>query len=155
MSETMRTGQVKWFNAKKGFGFISTTDGDETLDVFVHHNGIQVSTEQYKYLVQGEYVSFTLSEVEGGQHKHQATNVTGLSGGKLMCETRFENRRPRRPRRNDNDGEAEETIEEEEVKTAKPRTNRRGGGPRENQTNSQRRPRNKGAKKTQEQEQDA
>lgn len=96
MSETMRTGQVKWFNAKKGFGFISTTDGDEELDVFVHHNGIQVGTEQYKYLVQGEYVSFTLSEVEGGQHKHQATNVTGLSGGKLMCETRNEN--PRRPR---------------------------------------------------------
>lgn len=104
MSETMRTGQVKWFNAKKGFGFISTTDGDETLDVFVHHNGIQVGSEQYKYLVQGEYVSFTLTDLEEGDHKHQASNVTGLSGGKLMCEIRNENPRPPRPQRSTRGG---------------------------------------------------
>jgi cold shock CspA family protein len=100
MCDTMLMGQVKWFNNRQGFGFISYKDGmDETCDVFVHHSGIEVDTEQYKYLVQGEYVTFSMKECEG-EHKYQATGVRGVNGGKLMCETRHESARTR-PYRDD------------------------------------------------------
>ena len=80
-------GRVKWFNNKVGYGFITTCD-DEQKDVFVHHSSINVQTQQYKYLVEGEYVHFTLSESTNTEHKHLATEVSGINGGKLMCETR-------------------------------------------------------------------
>ena len=87
----MLTGRVKWFNNKSGFGFLTITDGlSSGLDVFVHHSSIKVNTEQYKYLVQGEYVEFELTETSGGVHKYQASNVKGIKGGSLMCETRRE-----------------------------------------------------------------
>ena len=93
------TGRVKWFNNKAGYGFITVTDGDKSgTDVFVHHSSIKVDDEQYKYLVQGEYVEFKLSEMNSGQHKYQVLNVSGIDGGKLMCETRNENQETREPR---------------------------------------------------------
>jgi cold shock CspA family protein len=85
------TGRVKWFNNKAGYGFITVTDGSLSgSDTFVHHSAIGVSSQQYKYLVQGEYVDFELSSTQGGAHEFQATNVAGIKGGKLMCETRHE-----------------------------------------------------------------
>lgn len=97
---TSITGRVKWFNNKAGYGFITITDGDRTgTDVFVHHTRVVVESEQYKYLVQGEYVEFELSQLEDDEkHEFQASNVRGVRGGKLMCETRNESRasRPRR-----------------------------------------------------------
>ena len=85
------TGRVKWFNNKAGYGFVTVTDGSKSgSDVFIHHSAIKVDAEQYKYLVQGEYVEFTLSTVEGGKHEFQAAEVCGIKGGKLMCETRNE-----------------------------------------------------------------
>ena len=96
------TGRVKWFNNKTGYGFITVTSRDSgkflNLDVFVHHSSIIVSGQQYKYLVQGEYVEFKLSEMNSGQHKYQVLNVSGIDGGKLMCETRNENQETREPR---------------------------------------------------------
>ena len=84
-------GRVKWFNNKAGYGFITITDGDrKDADIFVHHSSIQVENQQYKYLVQGEYVEFKLFEISTGKHEVQATNVAGVKGGKLMCETRHE-----------------------------------------------------------------
>jgi len=84
-------GCVKWFNNKAGYGFISLIDGvDVGKEIFVHHSGIGVNEQQYKYLVQGEYVEFVLSSTQGGQHEFQAINVTGIKGGKLMCETIYE-----------------------------------------------------------------
>jgi CspA family cold shock protein len=82
-------GRVKWFNNKAGYGFITVTDGLKSgSDVFVHHSSIKVDSEQYKYLVQGEYVEFCLSETMTETHEFQAGEVSGIKGGKLMCETR-------------------------------------------------------------------
>jgi len=84
-------GCVKWFNNKAGYGFITVSDGDRAgSDVFVHHSGVMVGNEQYKYLVQGEYVGFKLDHTPGGKHEYQAGEVSGINGGKLMCETRRE-----------------------------------------------------------------
>ena len=60
-------GNVKWFNAQKGYGFITTEDGK---DVFVHYSGIEQSG--FKSLEEGEKVEFDLTQ---GQKGDQAVNV--------------------------------------------------------------------------------
>jgi cold shock CspA family protein len=85
------TGRVKWFNNKAGYGFVTVTDGSKSgSDVFVHHSAIKVASEQYKYLVQGEYIEFSLSDTKTSDHEYQAGEVSGIKGGKLMCETRMD-----------------------------------------------------------------
>ena len=85
------TGRVKWFNNKAGYGFITITDGEKNgSDIFVHHSNIDVDKEQYKYLVQGEYVEFQLQKMSSGNHEYQATGVCGIKNGQLMCETRHQ-----------------------------------------------------------------
>ena len=86
-------GQVKWFNSKAGYGFITMkNESNEDVDIFTHYSTVKVVDSQYKYLVQGEYVEFELTESTNENHKYQATNVTGIQNGKLMCETRQQNR---------------------------------------------------------------
>ena len=98
------TGRVKWFNNRAGFGFVTVLEGDKKdEDVFVHHSGIVVNSEQYKYLVQGEYVSFVLRESDNSDHPYQAGDVRGVYSAWLMCETRNANRSSRTE-----DGEADE-----------------------------------------------
>ena len=65
-------GTVKWFNEKKGFGFISEEVG---RDIFVHHSAI--AGEGFHTLKEGETVEY---EVEGGQKGLKATNVRRLGG---------------------------------------------------------------------------
>jgi cold shock CspA family protein len=86
-------GQVKWFNNKTGFGFITVNEGELSgKDIFTHFSTIRVTNSQYKYLVQGEYVEFELEKATKGDYEFQATSITGIKGGKLMCETRQLNR---------------------------------------------------------------
>ena len=92
-------GRVKWFNNRAGYGFITVTEGDLVdEDLFVHHSAINVSSEQYKYLVEGEYINFEKIVSENTEHKFQAGNVTGVAGGQLMCETRSSARAARNDR---------------------------------------------------------
>ena len=63
----MATGTVKWFNDRKGYGFIALEGGD---DVFVHHSAIQ--GDGFKTLAEGETVEF---EVAPGKKGEQAINV--------------------------------------------------------------------------------
>ena len=91
-------GQVKWFNNKAGYGFITMKEKGVEKDIFTHHTTVKVGDNQYKYLVQGEYVEFDLTPSTNTDHEFQATNVTGIQGGKLMCETRFLNNSAKRPK---------------------------------------------------------
>ena len=84
-----KIGNVKWFNNKAGFGFITMGENtDSPKDVFAHYSNINVKNSQYKYLVQGEYVEFDLSPATEGEHEFQATNITGIQGGATLCERR-------------------------------------------------------------------
>lgn len=92
-AEKLSFGRVKWFNNRAGYGFLTVTSGEfKDDDVFAHHSAIQVSKEQYRYLVQGEYVQFSLCEINNNNHKWQANNIRGIDGGMLMCETRLVSR---------------------------------------------------------------
>ena len=84
------TGMVKWFNNKSGFGFIKVCGDGEFggKDIFVHYSSIRVTNSQYKYLVQGEYVDFLLVRSEKDKHEYHATDITGVSNGPILCETR-------------------------------------------------------------------
>jgi cold shock CspA family protein len=89
MSSDKKIGNVKWFNNKAGFGFITMGENtDAPKDVFAHYSNINVKNSQYKYLVQGEYVEFDLTATTEGEHEFQATSITGIQGGATLCERR-------------------------------------------------------------------
>ena len=89
MSSDRQIGNVKWFNNKAGFGFITIGENtDSPKDVFAHYSNINVKNSQYKYLVQCEYVEFDLTPTTEGEHEFQATNITGIQGGATLCERR-------------------------------------------------------------------
>ncbi len=64
----MASGSVKWFDSKKGFGFIEAAELER--DVFVHHSGI--AGDGYRHLKEGDQVDFDIEETDKGP---QAVNV--------------------------------------------------------------------------------
>jgi CspA family cold shock protein len=68
----MATGTVKWFNAAKGYGFITPSDGGD--DVFAHYSAIEM--DGYKTLKEGQQVEY---EVQEGPKGPQATHIRALS----------------------------------------------------------------------------
>ena len=84
---TSAQGRVKWFNAQSGYGFIAK---DKDPDLFVHHSALSTRDDQFRYLVEGEYVEYGTDTMEDG--RSTAVDVTGIGGGPLMCETRQQRR---------------------------------------------------------------
>lgn len=87
-------GNVKWFNNKSGYGFITVMSDSQHKgqDIFAHHSSINVKDDLYKYLVQGEYVEFDIQKMQDKSHENQAVSITGIYKGDLMCETRNKNK---------------------------------------------------------------
>jgi cold shock CspA family protein len=76
-------GQVKWFDNKLGYGFITVlTNNHKGTDIFVHQTNISPLETEFRTLMKGEYISLNVSNDE----KVQAINVTGVLGGSLRCD---------------------------------------------------------------------
>lgn len=96
-------GKVKWFNNTKGFGFILPVEGGE--EVFAHYSRIS-TTEKYKSLKAGQYVSFeTFPGPNGGLH---ADNVAVVPDEEKPAELTFSN--ANRSRKNDRLASATEPV---------------------------------------------
>ena len=80
----MASGKVKWFDNKKGFGFIAQERGD---DVFVHHTSIQ--GQGYKTLLEGEVVTFEIIDSDKGP---KAQNVLRAQTDGFRARTQTEHR---------------------------------------------------------------
>jgi cold shock CspA family protein len=89
------TGRVKFFDATKGFGFISPEDGSN--DVFVHQSAIHA--EGFRSLAEGETVEFEVQH-DPRKDKYFATNVTGPNGAYVQGTPR-ESRKSSGFRRNE------------------------------------------------------
>lgn len=77
-------GQCKWWSDKLGYGFVTIQQGDmKGKDIFLHHSGIRPLNSIYRTLRKGEYINF---DVIDGVNGMQASNVTGIGGGSLICD---------------------------------------------------------------------
>ncbi|KAA8496406.1 Cold shock domain-containing protein 4 [Porphyridium purpureum] len=77
-SGAIMSGECKWFNSEKGYGFITVSDGSG--DIFVHQSSIHA--EGYRSLAEGEPVEFTVTVDDRGKKK--AINVTGPNGAPVQ-----------------------------------------------------------------------
>lgn len=77
-------GQCKWWSDKLGYGFVTIQQGEmKGKDIFLHHSGIRPLNSIYRTLKKGEYINFDIID---GANGLQATNVTGVGGGTLICD---------------------------------------------------------------------
>ena len=72
----MVKGTVKWFDSRKGYGFITREDGSG--DIFVHFSAIQGEGDDFKTIYEGDIVEFEVTEGDKGP---QATNLTVVEKG--------------------------------------------------------------------------
>jgi len=113
-------GSVKWFNAKKGYGFVTIMTQDQecsNTDVFVHFSNLVIRNDEYKRLFPGEYVSFNLGKNKDG--RPICIDVTGVMGGLLLTEN-AEHRyryfpRERRDGQGQHGGKQEQEQEQEQA----------------------------------------
>tara|TARA_B110000967_G_C18649106_1_gene442424 strand:+ start:113 stop:475 length:363 start_codon:yes stop_codon:yes gene_type:complete len=76
-------GQVKWFDNKLGYGFVTVlTNKHKDTDIFAHQTNVFPLETEYRTLSKGEYISLNVSEDD----KVQAMNITGVLGGSLRCD---------------------------------------------------------------------
>ena len=79
-----KTGVVKWFNPSRGYGFITNIDKDSAdVDLFCHHTSLYTIDNVYKTLTPGEYINY---DEKTENDKLYAENITGINGGRLLCE---------------------------------------------------------------------
>lgn len=81
-------GIVKWYDRKKGYGFVRSMLSGE--DLFVHHHDLALSPSfrEEGYLVSGEYVEYEKVSVgDKAGYSFKAVHVKGVCGGPLMCES--------------------------------------------------------------------
>jgi len=100
-------GQVKWFNNKTGYGFVTVVKNspNKGKDIFAHYSNLKIEKSQYKYLVQGEYIQFDLVKPDKGTHEFHAVNMSGVCGGGLLCEVRYEVSQERTTKKHHEDSE--------------------------------------------------
>ena len=82
-SAARHVGCVKWFDNRKGFGFINNLSNNN--EVFVHHTGLSSKENCFRTLFPGEYVEYHLYH-DDQSNRDYAVNVTGVQGGSLLCE---------------------------------------------------------------------
>ena len=75
----MSDGKVKWFNPKKGYGFIATEDG---RDIFVHYSSI--SGDGYKTLAEGDTVTFDIVQGDKGLRAENVLSQSASAGKKQL-----------------------------------------------------------------------
>merc|ERR1712127_886382 len=95
-------GVCKWFDSKKGFGFIAPKDGGD--DLFVHQTGI--TSDGFRKLVEGEEVIYDVQQDDGGRTKAVAVEAPG--GGNVTNKGTGRQRRPRKADGEEDDEEGEE-----------------------------------------------
>tara|TARA_A100001011_G_C14172585_1_gene783208 strand:+ start:66 stop:605 length:540 start_codon:yes stop_codon:yes gene_type:complete len=131
------SGQVRWFNNTRGYGFI-TIHGEQSQDVFVHQTNIHPAVSTYRSLVEGEYVSLDISQDD----KKQAINVRGINGGSLRCDAIQQRKDYNRSNRTSNTNETnDDSRSERGGRSGRGGRGRTGRGRNNRRRNDQPRPR--------------
>ena len=113
MSRTL--GRVKWFDNRKGFGFVNSLV--DQSEVFVHHSGLKSASGVFRTLYPGEYIEFELT-TDTASTRQFAVSVTGVQGGLLLCENTDTRLMVRRSRPFESgDTEATEYVPREDHRT--------------------------------------
>ena len=82
-ASSRQSGRVKWFDNRKGYGFINNLSNN--AEVFVHHTGLKSQNGVFRTLYPGEYVEFD-THFDSQSNRDYAVNVSGIQGGALLCE---------------------------------------------------------------------
>ena len=112
MTENTEVGKVKFFDHKKGYGFIEVINPESkyvNTEHFIHYSEIKCDSN-FKKVIPGEIVSMTVAPKEGEEGKTVCKNVCGLFGSKLLIDSDQYTYRIRSKESN-RDDEEQETVE--------------------------------------------